>query len=262
MKYYIVADPHGFYTPLITALTEKGFFEDTVPHKLIVCGDILDRGREALKMQAFILDLMQKDEVILVRGNHEDLALKCIQEAPDIFQSPATASYTHHATNGTIKTFTQLTRMTVTAICRDVNKFIGRANDTPYVKTIIPATVDYYETEHYIFVHGWIPCKAYDSPYVGKCYFYEPNWRKASKTEWARSRWYNGMMCHNQGVKEDGKTIVCGHWRCSYGHVMYEQGRKKREAEEDFTPYYNDGIIALDACTAYSGFVNCLVIEE
>ena len=39
MKYYVVADVHGFYTELITALTEKGFFEDKGPHKLIVCGD-------------------------------------------------------------------------------------------------------------------------------------------------------------------------------------------------------------------------------
>ena len=39
MRYYVVADIHGFYSELIIALTEKGFFKDESPHKLIVCGD-------------------------------------------------------------------------------------------------------------------------------------------------------------------------------------------------------------------------------
>ena len=38
MKYYVVADVHGFFDELKLALTEKGFFTDTEPHKLIVCG--------------------------------------------------------------------------------------------------------------------------------------------------------------------------------------------------------------------------------
>ena len=68
MKYYVVADVHGFYTELITALTEKGFFEDKEPHKLIVCGDLFDRGNEAVKLQEFIVDLIDKDEVVLIRA--------------------------------------------------------------------------------------------------------------------------------------------------------------------------------------------------
>ena len=61
MKYYVVADIHGFFDELITALDEKGFFSDTEPHKLIVCGDLFDRGTQALKLQEFILDLLAKD---------------------------------------------------------------------------------------------------------------------------------------------------------------------------------------------------------
>ena len=61
MKYYVVADIHGFYTALIEVLTEKGFFEDKEPHKLIVCGDLFDRGLETAKLQEFIVDLMDKD---------------------------------------------------------------------------------------------------------------------------------------------------------------------------------------------------------
>ena len=31
MRYYVTADIHGFYTPLITALTKAGFFADSAP---------------------------------------------------------------------------------------------------------------------------------------------------------------------------------------------------------------------------------------
>ena len=75
MRYYVVADIHGFYSELKLALNEKGFFSDALPHKLIVCGDLMDRGAEAKEVQQFIIDLMDKDQVILIRGNHEDLMI-------------------------------------------------------------------------------------------------------------------------------------------------------------------------------------------
>ena len=73
MRYYVVSDVHSFYTEMIKALTEKGYFEDKEPHKLIICGDMFDRGSESVAMQKFIMELVEKDEVILIRGNHEEL---------------------------------------------------------------------------------------------------------------------------------------------------------------------------------------------
>ena len=75
MRYYVTADVHGYFSELRVALTEKGFFSDAAPHKLIICGDLYDRGPEAASLQAFVLDLLSKDQIILIRGNHEDLAL-------------------------------------------------------------------------------------------------------------------------------------------------------------------------------------------
>lgn len=82
MRYYVVADPHGFFTELKTTLEEKEFFTDDQPHKLIICGDLFDRGAEARELQAFILDLMEQGEVILIRGNHEDLLLDFLYSLP------------------------------------------------------------------------------------------------------------------------------------------------------------------------------------
>lgn len=73
MRYYVVSDIHGFYSQLIAALNQAGFFADQQPHKLVVPGDLFDRGKEAKELEAFISDLMDTDLVILIRGNHEDL---------------------------------------------------------------------------------------------------------------------------------------------------------------------------------------------
>ncbi len=60
MRYYVTSDVHGFYTPLREVLTRGGFFQDTAPHKLVVAGDLFDRGGEAVALQAFILELLEK----------------------------------------------------------------------------------------------------------------------------------------------------------------------------------------------------------
>ena len=69
-------------------------------------------------------------------------------------------------------------------------------------------------------------------------------------------------------VPKDKTLIVCGHWHSSYGHSHIT--KKCSEFGEDaiFTPFIytnsksNTKIVALDACTAYSGFVNVVVFDE
>ena len=56
--------------------------------------------------------------------------------------------------------------------------------------------------------------------------------------------------------------ILCGHWHCSYGHAVYEGRGSEFGPDADFSPYEAPGILALDACTAFSGRVNVAVIED
>ena len=257
MKYYVVADIHGFFDELITALDEKGFFTDAEPHKLIVCGDLFDRGTQALKLREFILDLLAKDSVILIKGNHEDLTLELLNGWP----KHSYLQYYHH-TNGTIDTVLQLTKMTQDDLNRNP-EIVGRELlQNPYIQTVIPAMLDYFETPHYIFVHGWIPCTAINLALHQTQYVYIDGWRNAREKAWDRARWINGMEAAHGGVIEPGKTIICGHWHCSFGHAHYEGKGGEFDHDPDFTPYYGNGIIALDACTVVSRKVNCIIIED
>lgn len=260
MKYYVVADVHGFYSELITALTAQGFFSDNSPHKLVVCGDLFDRGKEATKLQEFIDDLLKKDEVILIRGNHEDLTIEFVQNIDRWITK--TVERTHHWRNGTVETVLQLTGMTLGEAIAAPDRCAIKMENTPFFKRIIPAMVNYFETEQYIFVHGWIPCHTLRYP-GGMTYFLlDETWRDASEKDWDSARWYNGMEAAKQGVKEPGKTIVCGHWHCSYGHASIQGKGDESGPFADYSPYYNEGIIAIDACTVISRKVNCIVLEE
>lgn len=134
--------------------------------------------------------------------------------------------------------------------------FADAAKDTPFYKEIIPAMLDYFETEHYVFTHGWIP----SIPNRDKSYSYISSWREAGREQWNQARWFNGMDAAQ--TADENKTIVCGHWHTSYGHSKYEHKGTEFGEDADFSPYYGPGIIAIDACTAFSGKVNCLVIED
>lgn len=256
MRYYVTADVHGYFTELKTALINAGFFEDTEPHKLIICGDLFDRGSEALQLQEFLLDLLDKDQLILIRGNHEDLAM-------DLLNDWENGSYLRkfNHDNGTIDTICQLTGIELGQLILSPECAKNAFSQTPYIQTLIPNMVDYFETENYIFTHGWIPCWCIKNDnYTTYIPFAE--WRTAPKPMWAGARWRNGMEAAHYGIIEPGKTIVCGHWNTSFGHSHYENDGGEFDNDPNFNPYYAAGIIALDACTPLSGKVNCIVVEE
>ena len=249
MKYYIAADIHGFYTKFNRALDEAGYFTDPEPHKLIILGDIFDRGSEAVEIQQFILELMEQDAVILIRGNHEDLFAEMVTIDEGL-------PVRHHVSNGTYGTALQLTGYDPTLAQIRHWDFAAEARETPFYQRIIPATIDYYETDHYLFVHGWIPCiQERDGSYS-----HRSDWRDVTSAEWRRARWINGMDAAQSCPEE--KTILCGHWHCSYGHATYEHKGSEFGPDADFSPYYGPGVIALDACTAHSGKINVIVIED
>ena len=257
MRYYVTTDVHGFYTPLRTALTEVGFFTDPEPHKLIICGDLFDRGTEALQLQKFLLELQEKEQLIMIRGNHEDLAMQLLQTwHRGSYYQP------HHHHNGTVDTFCQLTGISHRTLMAAPEAAAHRFLKTPYVQELIPAMVDYFETAGYIFVHGWIPCIPTSIASGQMAYTPIPHWRQADPGLWAKARWINGIEAAHHGITEPGKTIVCGHWHTSFGHCHYEGDGGEWKDAPNFSPFHAPGLIALDACTSFSKKINCIVIDD
>jgi serine/threonine protein phosphatase 1 len=241
--YFAVSDVHGYYDALKKALRKAGFDIKNKEHKLIICGDLMDRGLESIELLNFVLKLLKQDRIIYIRGNHEDLFLDCYEEMKNFdgqFVNPI------HYHNGTVSTYNQL---------------LGRHDE--YINLINNVAKDYFEVGDYIFVHGWIPVIVNDDLPVHyareRRFSYNKDWRNASEEDWDAARWINGIEAAKKGIIEPGKTIVCGHWHTGFGHYKYHSQGKNEFDVCDI--YYDDGIIALDACTALSQKVNVLVVE-
>lgn len=249
-KYFIVSDVHGFYNELREALKGKGFDINNSEHNLIICGDMFDRGQEAVKLLDFLVKMKKKNRIILIRGNHEDLMEDCLMQLAE----GVNISH-HHWSNGTLDTIAQLT---------DIDKYMLVAGCYSYNRDIKPKmkkyfnlvkdSLDYYELDNYIFTHGFIPLGSEDTRYK-----YDPDWRNATKEEWDSARWDCGFDLRR--FNETGKKIVVGHWHCSYA---WSQVKGTSEFREDaiWDIYEDDKIVCIDRCTAYTHKVNVMVVEK
>lgn len=258
-KYFVTSDIHGAYEQLIEALNKNGFDKDNPEHKLIVCGDIFDRFDGAKEVLKFLQEL--EDRFIFVKGNHEVLLRECVEEICKGFIVSG-----HHFHNGTVGTISTLTGYGKMAL---LSRDIGMLRDVwaqmkPILNWIDEKSVNYYEVGNYIFVHGWFPPYLLDN---------REGWdNEENKELWKDAMWLNGMDEWSKGCRLEGKTIVCGHWHCSWGwsHIIQERkewpnkgGDPKNPVwKKSFEPFMKDGIIALDSCIAYTGFLNCIVIED
>lgn len=262
MKFFVMADIHSFYDEMIVALDLKGFDKDNPDHILVVCGDLFDRGPAAVKVFEYVRELANQNRLIYVRGNHEDLLFECVDDL--VFRGRIDS---HHFSNGTLDTIAQFSGVTKYDI------YAGVVPTTQLLENISPVlgfirqnSVNYAIIGNYVCTHGWIPPEVESKDFleIGDANSNNPDHEAA----WQTARWLNGMSWWKDGHRLDGYTIICGHWQTSWGHKHIHQDREEfpQKNQEDwqksFEPFVDDGIIALDACTVYSGFCNCYVIER
>lgn len=250
-KYFVTSDVHGFFDIFYQKLLKNGFEADNPEHKLILCGDLFDRGDQTFKLFDFVTSL--GDRFIYIRGNHEDLLFDCMDEI-----RCGRVPSSHHFHNGTVKTICQFCGENEWIVYDPTWRDKICTIMQPILDWIDKKSVNYFELGDYVFVHGWVPChQGLD------------DFRDATEEDWERARWENGMeMWRNPKCRVDGKTVVIGHWHCSWGWSHIRQERKefpdknRKDWKKSFEPFVDDGIIALDACTAYTDLCNVIVIEE
>ena len=230
MKIFAFSDCHGFADELIAALDEAGFEKGNPDHLLVGCGDYFDRGKQPREIMLFLESIPNK---VLIKGNHEQMLVEAIER-----------EYPHYYdfTNGTFDTICALGDAgkwdTFDECCLRIEWRIDQ-----WVRQM----VNYYETENYIFVHSFVP-------------IYTENWRESNQRVWDMAMWGNPYELAKRGFLPD-KTLVFGHWHCSTG---WAQAERRPEFGEDskFDIFHGDGFISIDACTAYTGKVNILVLED
>ena len=236
---FAVSDVHGHSSILKKALKDAGFRENDPTHLLVGLGDYFDRGQENADTLEYLSSIENK---VLVRGNHEDMLLSCIYRG----------RYGHNEVcNGTDVTLLEFFgEENVSA-----DGTIIRNEHTEKVKErligFINSTVNYFESDNYVFVHGWVPTDYFDGVETVK-----PMWRRSTDSDWSRARFLEWNKQYAKGLTI-GKTIVCGHRPAAWGAFI-----DNTRSFSDSSVFYADKMIAIDATTVNSGRVNVLRLSD
>jgi len=287
--YFICSDVHSFYSVLMKALKRKKFDVDNPDHIFVLVGDLFDRGKESLELYNWVKSL-PKERRILIRGNHELLFR-------DMVKRGYAESHDHH--NMTIDTLYQLNKWDDLEETHNYYKKLvlltfdspeykqaenylkdGRFNcfHSDITREVVKwfasdEWVNYWETDNYIFTHGFIPLKQHIDMEKSLQYGYyvkngkdeyRPDWRNATETEWEDSTWFNwreNYQLVKDGLNKTDKYIVVGHW---YTSDLYKFLNGTHKSTYDCPIYKSKKykIIGLDACTAGSNKINILVLKE
>lgn len=229
MKIFAVSDVHGFYDEMISALKSAGFEENNPNHLLVGCGDFFDRGKQPFEVMQYFMGLKNK---VLVRGNHEDLLEMMMDRGYPLL---------HDKDNGTESTF-----YTLLNHCEDDEGKTMVELVQQLIEPFFSQMVDYFETKNYVFVHGYVPTLVSSA------------WRTGI---WRNARWRNGFQEAVLYGNPTGKTIVFGHWHCSYGNNLMT-GAPIDSIDSFNICYFKENTIGIDACTAFTKKVNVLVVDD
>ena len=235
MKYFITSDIHSYFNVLDKELKKQGFNKDH--DTLITLGDNFDRGEESWKMYRFLSKL---PNVILVRGNHEDLLEELINRGYPL---------DHDFHNGTAQTIYDIA--THYSRTKDLNIYeaIEAFKDTSFYNWFKNATwVDKVEFNNLILTHATYPNDSFPS--------------------WEDARWANPY--YNR-VKD--KILICGHWFAWKGRdyknntrtlsIELEELLDTEEGREELAkPFIEKDLIMIDACTTLTKKCNILIYDD
>jgi len=167
-----IGDIHGCYE-LLLDLVERSVMFDPDEDRLVFLGDYLDRGANSKEVVDYVSGLKKHypGQIVLLKGNHEDLALRAMLCIGD--EEACTHARMLWYLNGGEAT---------------VNSFRGIEKARQTLIPFIGSLELYHETEEHIFVHAGIP--------YGK----SPETASSDEILWDRSYSYNGR-----------KTLIVGH---------------------------------------------------
>lgn len=255
MKYFVFADPHGDYEALWTTLFEKGYDWENSEHQLIGLGDYFGRAMQSksdcVEIWRYLTNEKHVNKPICLKGNHEDILTQAIRRRglteTDIC-------------NGEHNTFASFAYVYPNQIKYDshlqfeVCQKMFRLGFEDWLE-FLPG---YYETEHYVFTHGFVPLSYFTGASLTELDSYD--WNSLS---WVKTPDFIRAMDEIPNILERraaGKTIVFGHWRAKELNEKFLY----RWESEDGDIYFDEErkLIGLDCTTVLSHKVGCIVLED
>lgn len=267
MKYFAISDTHGHHSEAIKALQEAGWDENNANHKLIVVGDITDRGGEALAHIEWLKRLTDEGKAIVCKGNHDQFILGFFKNRDQSF------NWMHNGLNTTIddldhrtgsfETYCVMTdKPMTTGTFAEWQRITAKSiqKEYPWMKEWFENLPNYYETENYIFTHGIVDWRVDD-------------WHNSQMQKYNCQQ---GWMSNHWASPEDflkfrnytGKKLVVGHLNASLMRYTLEFKGRGNYDYYTYHPeneiYFNEDINTyfIDTMTVVTKRVNVLVVDD
>ena len=233
MRYFIVSDVHGHYDVLRNELSKNKF---SPSDRLIVIGDLFDRGKQSREVLIFLRNLWENSKCEIIMGNHDVFLLDFLKEN----YSRVQFNIEH---NGFAETLMSLSGFNkVDDNYQDIRAEIIK--NFPYLQTWLESFPLFKETRNYIFVHGGIDGS-------------NPEWKKSTVRDFVWGRQFDLP-------KLDGKTIIAGHHRVATirNKDLSDYDKLFLEDKSQFDILYCDGKILIDRFVEVSKELNILILND
>lgn len=222
----VIADIHGCYKEFL-ALLEKAAYQPE-KDRLIILGDMIDRGKQSLEVVEHIMALKQTHDVIVIGGNHEELFCNWYEES---------FNREHiYVKNGGWKTIHSYCKPFGVYGKVPATKLVFQRHYSEHV-AFFKNLPDYFEDEAAIYVHAGIDLTLQDwhlTPKETFRWIREDFWNKANNT---------------------GKIIVFGHTPTCFLHE--ESGIKSFAIWQS-----EDGKVGIDGGCSMGGKLHALCLED
>ena len=233
MKYFIVSDIHAHYNVLKKELDKNKFSPED---KLIVVGDLFDRGKESKEVLIYLKDLWDQGKCEIIMGNHDVFLLDFLNENYERVQF-------NIERNGFAETLISLSG------CHEINQNYPEIRDKiivnfPYLKEWLESFPLFKETDSYIFVHGGIDGS-------------DPDWKKSTVRDFVWGRQYD-LPRHKD------KTVIAGHHRVATIRKkdFIDYNKLFLDDKKQFDIMYCDGKILIDRFVEVSKELNILILDD
>lgn len=229
MRTIVFSDPHGCFDRMM-ALLEKVKY-DKYKDRLIVLGDLVDRGYKSKEVVQYLLQMSKSYDVQVVGGNHDEMFTYWLSDPPEGFLE-YTETDPEKDYIGGIYTINSFIEGTNYSNDKDIRSFIKEkyAEEVQFLRNL----PDFIEEESYIFVHGGI------NPMLA-------DWRNSTRKDfrYAKSQFFWWPHEHPQ-------TFVFGHTITS----------KLHKDKANFSIWEGHNQIGIDGGCCGGHQLNALIITE
>ncbi len=236
MKYFVISDIHGHYDEMFKALSKTDFSLENERHKLIINGDMFDRGKQIKEVLEFLYPLYKKGKTIIIKGNHELFLEDFIAGNEESVEFNCYYNGFDRTLRSLIPDYDNLSFMEART------KFLSLY---PYLKEFLESLLYVYETEGYIITHAGLDLSNGDYR-LGNFY----------NAVWIRPEKFFEIDLHKYNIH---KKVVVGH---RFTCMLRDYFNITPANDNSIYYHYDNQKIGIDGGSYYTKHINVLEITE